>query len=113
VKIFDAYTAIMADPEIGKWFPKGEGYSREEAKKSFSSIREHWIRHGFGIWAILYKRKRNLIGRCGLNLIDETSEVEIDFLAIKVFLYISLFPSNFHCSQIISLHLEQADTSAC
>ena len=81
---FDAYATIMADPEIGKWFPKGEGLSRGEAEKSFNSIREHWFRHGFGIWAILNKRKI-LIGRCGLNLIDETSEVEIDFLLTKKF----------------------------
>jgi ribosomal-protein-alanine N-acetyltransferase len=81
----DVYATIVADPEIGKWFPKGDGYSREEAEKSFNSIRNHWIKHGFGIWAILYKRNQILIGRCGLNLIDETSEVEIDFFLAKKF----------------------------
>ena len=80
---FDTYATIMADSEIGKWFPKGDGFSRKETEKSLNSIREHWNRHNFGIWAILHKRKKILIGRCGLNLIDETSEVEIDFLLAK------------------------------
>lgn len=38
----NAYATIMAEPEIGYWFPKGDGFSREEAKKSFNSIQEHW-----------------------------------------------------------------------
>lgn len=57
----DAYATIMADPEIGKWFPKGDGFSREEAEKSFNSIREHWTRHSFGIWAILQEKKKFLL----------------------------------------------------
>jgi len=84
-KDFDAYATIMVDPEIGKWFPKGTGFSYQEAEKSFNSIREHWTRHGFGIWAVFHKKQTILIGRCGLNLIDETSEVEIDFLLAKKF----------------------------
>jgi ribosomal-protein-alanine N-acetyltransferase len=82
---FDAYATIMADPEIGKWFPKGEGYSRDEAEKSFIRILEHWTRHGFGLWAVFQNRKPSLMGRCGLNRIDETAEVEIDFLLAKQF----------------------------
>ncbi|UCH01702.1 MAG: GNAT family N-acetyltransferase [Candidatus Bathyarchaeota archaeon] len=85
IEDFDAYAAIMADPEIGKWFPKGEGYSRDEAEKSFNRILEHWTRHSFGLWAVFQKRKPSLMGRCGLNRIDETSEVEIDFLLAKQF----------------------------
>jgi hypothetical protein len=42
----------MDEPEIGKWFPKGDDFSREETKKSFYCIQEHWTRHGFGIKCI-------------------------------------------------------------
>lgn len=76
----DAYARIMGDHEVGKWFPKGAGYTREEARRSLDSILEHWNRHGFGIWAIVDKGKGVLLGRCGLNLITETSEVEVDFV---------------------------------
>jgi ribosomal-protein-alanine N-acetyltransferase len=79
----DAYAGIMGDYEVGKWFPKGEGYTREEAKKSLDNILDHWSKHGFGIWAITDKDNKFLLGRCGLNLITETSEVEVDFVLAR------------------------------
>jgi ribosomal-protein-alanine N-acetyltransferase len=79
----DAYAGIMGDYEVGRWFPKGEGYTREESKKSLDGILDHWVKHGFGIWAITEKDKRFLLGRCGLNLIAETMEVEADFVLAK------------------------------
>lgn len=79
----DAYAGIMGDYEVGKWFPKGKGYTREEAKKSLNTILDHWAKHGFGIWAITGKNKKSLLGRCGLSLIAETSEVEVDFVLAR------------------------------
>jgi ribosomal-protein-alanine N-acetyltransferase len=76
----DTYAEIMGDREVGRWFPKGDGYTREESEKSLKAILKHWSQHGFGIWAIVDKANGALIGRCGLNLINETSEVEIDFV---------------------------------
>ena len=76
----DAYAKIMGDRKVGKWFPKGDGYSHEESERSLKAILKHWAEHGFGIWAIVDKANDALTGRCGLNLIDETSEVEIDFV---------------------------------
>jgi RimJ/RimL family protein N-acetyltransferase len=79
----EAYARIMGDHEVGKWFPKGTGYTREESKRSLDSILEHWGKHGFGIWAITDKERKALLGRCGLNLIAETSEVEVDFVLAR------------------------------
>jgi len=79
----DTYAGIMGDHEIGKWFPKGEGYTREEAERSLNSILKHWDKHGFGIWAITDKEEELLLGRCGLNFITETSEVEVDFVLAR------------------------------
>jgi ribosomal-protein-alanine N-acetyltransferase len=76
----DAYAAIMGSYEVGKEFPKGTGHTREESKKSLDSIMNHWNKHGFGIWAMTDKQTNTLLGRCGLNLITETSEVEVDFV---------------------------------
>jgi ribosomal-protein-alanine N-acetyltransferase len=82
----NAYARIIGDPEVGKWFPKGNGYTREEAEKSLTSILKHWEEHGFGIWAVTDEKSRDvLIGRCGLNLITETSEVEVDFIIARRF----------------------------
>ena len=79
----EAYARIMGDHEVGKWFPKGTGYTHEEAKRSLDSILEHWSKHGFGIWAVTDKEKKALIGRCGLNLIIDTSETEVDFVLAR------------------------------
>ncbi len=76
----ETYAEIMGDNEIAKWFPKGAGYTHEEAKKSLDNILSHWKKYGFGLWAITKKENSFLIGRCGLNYILETSEVEIDFV---------------------------------
>lgn len=82
-KDLDAYSRIMGDRDVGRWFPKGDGYTREEAERSLDSILDHWVKHGFGIWAMTDKEKRVLLGRCGLNLIVETSEVELDFVVAR------------------------------
>jgi len=82
-KDLDAYSRIMGDREVGRWFPKGDGYTREEAERSLDSILHHWTKHGFGIWAMTDKEKKILLGRCGLNLIVETSEVELDFVVAR------------------------------
>jgi len=79
----NAYANIMGDYEVGRQFPKGEGYTREESTRSLDILMKHWKNHGFGIWAIVQKEDETLIGRCGLNLIDETSEVEVDFLLAR------------------------------
>ena len=76
----ETYAKIMGAREVGYWFPKGDGYTREESEKSLDAILKHWGKHGFGIWAIIDKSNGLLIGRCGLNLIAETSEVEVDFV---------------------------------
>ncbi len=77
------YAAIMSDDEIGKWFPGGKGFTIEQATKSFGSILKHWEKHGFGIYAVTRREDGILLGRCGLNYIDETSEVEVDFVIAK------------------------------
>jgi len=80
---FDAYAAIMGDDEVMKWFPNGKGYTREQAKKSLDAISNHWNTHSYGIWAVTDKQSGVLLGRCGLNFIAETLEVEVDFIIVR------------------------------
>jgi ribosomal-protein-alanine N-acetyltransferase len=70
----------MSDKHVAKWFPKGGPYTLEESEKSLKSILSHWLKNGYGLWAITKKKDGSLIGRCGLNCILNTSEVEIDFI---------------------------------
>jgi len=80
---FDAYAAIMGDDKVMKWFPNGKGYTREQARKSLNIILDHWTKYGYGIWAVTSKDNGFLLGRCGLNFIAETSEVEVDFIIAR------------------------------
>jgi hypothetical protein len=43
---------------------------------------EHWSKSGFGIWAIVDREEKVLLGRCGLNLIAYTLEVEVDSVLV-------------------------------
>jgi ribosomal-protein-alanine N-acetyltransferase len=76
----DAYATMMGDEQVARWFPKGDSYTPEESEKSLNNILSHWMKHGYGLWAITKKKDCSFIGRCGLNLILDTSEVEIDFI---------------------------------
>jgi ribosomal-protein-alanine N-acetyltransferase len=79
----EAYVRMMGDREVGKWFPKGDGYTREEARRSLDAILKHWNQWGFGIWALVGREDPVLRGRCGFNRILETSEIEVDFVLAR------------------------------
>lgn len=76
----NTYAEIMGDQRIARWFPKGDSYTREESERSLNDILSHWTKHGYGLWAITEKDDDLLLGRCGLNYIPKTLEVEIDFI---------------------------------
>ncbi|MCJ8281412.1 MAG: GNAT family N-acetyltransferase [Rivularia sp. ALOHA_DT_140] len=38
---------------------------------------EHWEKYGFGVWAIVEKASRKLIGHCGLNCLPNSPDIEI------------------------------------
>jgi RimJ/RimL family protein N-acetyltransferase len=71
---------MMGDDEIARWFPEGIRHAHEEAQTFLDNVFSHWNKYGFGLWAITRKESSCLIGRCGLNYIPTTSEVEIDFV---------------------------------
>ena len=79
----ETYSVIMGDNQIARCFPKGDSYTRKESKKSFNNILSHWMKYGFGLWAVTKTENDQVFGRCGLNYILESSEVELDFVISK------------------------------
>lgn len=71
------YAEIMGEYEVGKWLPKGEGYTLEETERFMNYIFAHWDKFNFGIWAVVEKDTGILLGHCGLNYIKELDEVEV------------------------------------
>ena len=73
----DDYAAILADPEVGRWLPKGTGYTKREVKKWLYMIIKHYVEDGFGPLAMVLRESGEFIGSCGLRRLPETGEVEV------------------------------------
>jgi ribosomal-protein-alanine N-acetyltransferase len=83
----DHLFALYRDPEIRKYFPDGV-LNLEETKEELE-----WFLNGhpehpeLGLWATIYKKTGQFIGRCGLLPweIDGKLEIEIAYLLDKAF----------------------------
>ena len=76
----DPMQRIMAGKDVLRYFPRGDPPDGERVAKMIARIIRHWEEHGYGLWAVQSRLSGELMGRCGLQLIPETGEVEIDFL---------------------------------
>jgi ribosomal-protein-alanine N-acetyltransferase len=75
----DALSLINSDAEVMKYIGDGSPQSREQTSARLAAIMNHWEQHGFGPYAIVYKEHDALIGFCGLQFLDESSEVEVGY----------------------------------
>ncbi|MCR2805346.1 GNAT family N-acetyltransferase [Paenibacillus soyae] len=73
----EAHSAMLEDPEVGKWLPKGTSYTREETEKLIRYFAAHWERYGYGAWAVYHKLTGRFLGHCGLNRMDEWEKTEV------------------------------------
>lgn len=76
----DGMLAILRRKEALRYFPPGPEISREKVARMIERLNQHWDEHGFGLWAVTLKESGRLIGRCGLQTLPETGEVEVDFI---------------------------------
>jgi RimJ/RimL family protein N-acetyltransferase len=69
---------MCADPRVMRWVGGGGPQDRAQAEASLQAIRDHWVRHGFGLWAAEEKETGELAGFVGLaRLGDRSGDVEI------------------------------------
>lgn len=76
-KDLQAYAEILGEYEVGRWLPKGKGFTVEETERFMKYIIAHWEKYNYGIWAIVDKNTETLLGHCGLNYIKDLDEVEV------------------------------------
>jgi RimJ/RimL family protein N-acetyltransferase len=81
----DPMQRIMAGKNVLRYFPRCDPPDGERVAKMIARIIRHWEEHGYGLWAVQSRASGELMGRCGLQLIPETGEVEIDFLLGRPF----------------------------
>ena len=71
---------ILNGQDVLKYFPGPQTVTGAQVERMISRMLAHWQEHGYGLWAVEQHTTGALLGRCGLQLITETDEVEIDFI---------------------------------
>jgi ribosomal-protein-alanine N-acetyltransferase len=71
---------ILAGKDVLRYFPGTNAPTPEQVERMIESVLKHWEEKGYGLWAVELRQNGDLIGRCGLQLIADTAEVEIDFI---------------------------------
>lgn len=72
--------AILAQPGVLRYFPSSQPWSLAKVNRWLAEHWRHWEEHGFGWWALTDRQDGQLLGWCGLGVLDETGEVEIKYL---------------------------------
>lgn len=74
---------LYSNPELFKYMSNEKPLLWEQTKEVINSFTENWQKHHFGVWAVIYKRNRKLIGHCGLKFLENSREVQIGYLLLK------------------------------
>lgn len=77
--------AILSDRDVLRYFPRTEPWTLEMVEEWVDRHYTHWSDHGFGWFALEHREKNELIGWCGLGVLDDTQEVEVLYLLTKPF----------------------------
>ncbi len=71
---------IMNGKDVLRYFPGAQTVSQEQVARMIERLNAHWQKHGYGLWAVEMELTGDLLGRCGLQFLAETDEVEVDFI---------------------------------
>ena len=63
---FEAYAAMLADPEVSRHLGDGQPMGRRDAWRNFAMVVGHWALRGFGLWAVEERETGCFVGRVGL-----------------------------------------------
>ncbi|MBV6625710.1 MAG: GNAT family N-acetyltransferase [Rivularia sp. (in: Bacteria)] len=78
----DKLSVILSNPEVMKYSPRGvipKGKEKQVTREILEYFIEHWEKYGFGVWAVIEKTSRKLIGHCGLNCLSNTPDIEVTY----------------------------------
>ena len=73
-------STILAEPDVLRYFPRSDPWPLGTVEKWLAEHWRHWEEHGFGWWAVADRQDEQLLGWCGLGILDETGEVEVKYL---------------------------------
>src|SRR5262245_40898695 len=81
----DELAAINADPEAMRYIGNGKPQSREQTQIRLDAILVHHEQHHFGLFAMVEKVTDAFVGFCGLQYLDNTSEIEVGYRLARRF----------------------------
>ena len=73
-------TDILAGKDVLRYFPRSGALPRERVERMIQGLIAHWQERGYGLWAVENQSSGDLLGRCGLQYLPDTGEVEVDFV---------------------------------
>jgi ribosomal-protein-alanine N-acetyltransferase len=73
----DALAELYADPEVMRFLSGVR--TREQTQTLLSEMIKHWQDYGFGRWALIDRAGGQFVGRCGLNYLPESPEIELGY----------------------------------
>jgi ribosomal-protein-alanine N-acetyltransferase len=76
---------IYSYPELFKYMSNEKTLSWEEIVAVINSLAENWKQHQFGVWAVVCKKDRKLIGHCGFKFLENTREIQIGYLLLPFY----------------------------
>lgn len=79
----DDFALINADPDVMRYIGEGKPQSKAQTQMRLDAILDHWEQHGFGLWAAVDKASGAMIGFCGIQYLDNTSEIEVGYRLAK------------------------------
>jgi RimJ/RimL family protein N-acetyltransferase len=79
----DALYRIYSHSELFKYMSNEKALLWEETRAIINSITENWQQYHFGVWAVVYKKNKQLIGTCGFKVLENTREIQIGYLLLK------------------------------
>jgi RimJ/RimL family protein N-acetyltransferase len=71
---------ILSGEDVLRYFPGSKRPNRDQVARLVARMLEHWRERGYGLWAVTDGESGVLMGRCGLQYLPDTDEVEVDFI---------------------------------
>jgi len=85
VRDFDAVLELFNHDEVQKYLSPENRRTREQLEVILNKMLERWKERGFGLWCVSEKGAGKMLGYCGFQYFDQTSNVEIVFAFLKDF----------------------------
>ena len=82
---FDAYAAMMGDPEVARYLGTGRALDRMEAWRQMAMFLGHWQLRGYGVWAVEEKATGAFVGRIGHQYPEGFPDFELAYTLARPF----------------------------